>query len=273
MELDLQFFGGRGASSHRSGSKSGGSGGSLDKLKLPTLEGSAKQIAWAKDIRKEALGSLKEYQKAVNKFNVDVKKEHQLLNGAHGLSSGEKKRLATLRKEKGKIDLRQEKLFADGKFLSDSDKSRRSEIRREMSKLQDKILGYRESQKQRRQSGRALSKHGVISNSKGYITSLNFKAPVMGDETFKSNASFRSAVNYNRKLSLRNYSSGQSKEINNFYDTFTKKYGPKSGETWSTSKPNAMSRYHNFRVNSLRERLKKEKSASWWIENGARFSD
>ena len=80
MELDLQFFGGRGASSHRSGSKSGGSGGNLDKLKLPTLEGSAKQIAWAKDIWKGAVGDLAAFDKEVKEYRKLKRKSESNLS-------------------------------------------------------------------------------------------------------------------------------------------------------------------------------------------------
>ena len=46
MEINLQYFGGRGSSSHRGGTSSSRSGGELAKL-----EGSPKQVKWANDIR------------------------------------------------------------------------------------------------------------------------------------------------------------------------------------------------------------------------------
>lgn len=50
MKIDLQYFGGRGSSSHRGGASSGHSGGGLAKL-----DGSPKQIKWANDIRSAML--------------------------------------------------------------------------------------------------------------------------------------------------------------------------------------------------------------------------
>lgn len=50
MKIDLQFFGGRGSSSYRGGTSSSRSGG-----KLAKLEGSPKQVKWAKDIRSSML--------------------------------------------------------------------------------------------------------------------------------------------------------------------------------------------------------------------------
>lgn len=50
MKIDLQYFGGRGSSSHRGGASSGHSGGGLAKL-----DGSPKQVKWANDIRSAML--------------------------------------------------------------------------------------------------------------------------------------------------------------------------------------------------------------------------
>ena len=50
MEINLQYFGGRGSSSHRGGTSNSRSGGGLAKL-----EGSPKQVKWANDIRSSML--------------------------------------------------------------------------------------------------------------------------------------------------------------------------------------------------------------------------
>lgn len=46
MGINLQYFGGRGSSSHRGGTSSSRSG-----RELAELEGSPKQVKWANDIR------------------------------------------------------------------------------------------------------------------------------------------------------------------------------------------------------------------------------
>lgn len=58
MRVDLQYFGGRGASSSRKGA----GGSSSKKASLPELEGSEKQKAWAKDIREQTINKLHDYE-------------------------------------------------------------------------------------------------------------------------------------------------------------------------------------------------------------------
>lgn len=58
MLVDLQYFGGRGARSSRKGAGSG----SPKKVSLPELEGSEKQVSWAKDIRERTVNKLHDYE-------------------------------------------------------------------------------------------------------------------------------------------------------------------------------------------------------------------
>lgn len=219
MELDLQFFGGRGASSHRSGSKSGGSGGSLDKFKLPTLEGSVKQIAWAKDIWKGAVGDLAAFDKEVKEYRELKRKSESSLSSTD---------MAKIRQFEKKTLPHQISIW-------------------------DK-LGY----------------VAPFVDPDGHKGGNGVAAITYGNsffDVFKTNKSFNRTISDAREYASTNGMPIDSakKTRNSYVDTFAKKYGPKSGETWTRGEK--FGRIASFLSQSMRDRLRKEKDATWYIDN------
>lgn len=73
MLVDLQYFGGRGARSSRKGT----SGGSPKKVSLPELEGSEKQVSWAKDIRERYVKRLHDYESGkLERYDKEARETH-----------------------------------------------------------------------------------------------------------------------------------------------------------------------------------------------------
>ena len=95
MRINLQYFGGRGSSSHRGGASRSHNGGGLAKL-----EGSPKQVKWANDIRKGMFERLQ----AFDKLGKSVVERY-------------KKRKSLSDKEKGQLNRDANKLIHEGNLF------------------------------------------------------------------------------------------------------------------------------------------------------------
>lgn len=103
MRVDLQYFGGRGAGSSR-----GGAGGSIsNKVSLPKLEGTEKQVAWAKDIRDRAVQRLHDYESGqLERYDKMARETHLrvIADGGRFLDLPKRSDFRSTEKFKGFID-------------------------------------------------------------------------------------------------------------------------------------------------------------------------